>query len=111
VLAEAQTDEIGNPVPSSPRLSLQISVEVDMRSRPRTSAMLAAFVLALLAAFGLAAVSAEEQLGGELFQDARPTAGALLEALEVVLLVGAVDAVILDAEADEQAVGAEHVPE
>jgi hypothetical protein len=34
-----------------------------MRSRPRTSAMLAAFVLALLAAFGLAAVSAEEQTG------------------------------------------------
>ena len=34
-----------------------------MRSRPRTSALLAAFVLALLAAFGLAAVSAEEQTG------------------------------------------------
>ena len=34
-----------------------------MRSRPRTSAMLAAFVLALLAAYGLAGVSAEEQTG------------------------------------------------
>src|SRR5690348_16526627 len=47
----------------------------------------------------------------ELGQDARPATGALAERAEVVLLVGRVDAVVVEPEADEQAVHAQRLLE
>src|SRR5947209_4864925 len=51
------------------------------------------------------------RLAGEPREDARPAAGALVEGFEVVFLVGRVHAVVVEREADEQRVHAEHFPE
>src|SRR5438552_19182015 len=48
---------------------------------------------------------------GELVEDARPAARALAERGQIVLLVGRMDAIVVEAEADEQAVHAECVLE